>query len=116
MDDLMDILIAEERLRLGNALLQKHGRDDLKIIAVNRMYDWSFVCLEGESIYYYLLCPEKIRREGSPNRGFGTNFIITDPEFEQYESIPLTNKRRQYTSCARYELVNYLKEGWFPEN
>lgn len=62
MNDLMDIIVAEDRLRLGNALLKKHGRTDLKIIAVNRMYGWSFVCLDSKGkLCYYVMDKHHIR-------------------------------------------------------
>lgn len=117
MISLMDFVIAEERLEQGKALLEEHGRTDLKIIAINRMYKESFVCLEDNRIIrYYSIWTDKIRSEGYPVRDLGSNFIIVDKLYERYESVELTNKKRQYTTCARYELDNYLKDGWFPKD
>ena len=46
---------------------------------------------------------------------FGPNYFLIDQRFSKYESVELTNKKRKYTTCARYELEQYLDKGWFPE-
>lgn len=109
---LFDAAIIDERLKHVNTLLEIHKRTDLTIVAVNKYYDWSYVCLEEGQLVYYSIWESKVRREGMQMiNGFGNNFIIIDDRFLDYQSIEL-RKGKHYTSCARYELEMYLDDGW----
>lgn len=110
--NLLDIALVDERLVIVNQLLQRHNRTDLKVVAVNKYYDFSFVCEdEHNQISYYLITDHKIRHEGAVRRDLGPNYILIDRKFEKYESVEL-KMGRHYTCCARYELDSYLSKGW----
>lgn len=116
MEELTDATIADERLKHGNKLLEKHGRTDLKIVAVNREYDNSFICKDEQGrVYSYLITPNKVEFFSTPIKNYGPNYIVVDPEYKKFESVQLTNKKKEYTTCARYELDKWIQDGWFTE-
>lgn len=90
------------------------------LVAVNKYYTSAIIFnREKECLHYVETNRGYIKVERlAPGYGnsFGSNFILIDQRFSKYESIELTNKKRQYTTCARYELEKYLSEGWEIEN
>jgi hypothetical protein len=90
------------------------------LVAVNKMYDYSAVIFDrdNESLHYVKSWRGYIQKDypaPGASRSFGTNYYLVDQRFSKYESIELTNKKREYTTCPRYELDKYMGKGWFPE-
>lgn len=89
------------------------------LVAVNKYYDSAVIFHRvTEVLHYVFMNGERIKldyRAPGLGRSFGPNYHLIDQRFSRYESIELTNKKRKYTTCARYELDEYLKNGWFPE-
>lgn len=91
-----------------------------ELVAINKYYSSMAVVYDRDEgdLFYINVVGERIRKEWrAPGHGgsFGPNYHLLDERFSNYESVELTNKKREYTTCARAELHEIMKEGWFPE-
>jgi hypothetical protein len=112
---LIDFLVVEERIKRFESLLEKHKRNDIKLIAVNRLYDFSWICEDSTgSVRYYTIDEHLFRGEGQALGSFGGNFTVIDDRYACNQTVYL--KGKGHTSCATNELDSYLAKGWVIDN
>jgi len=112
----IDLLQQQEITKKIESGKRQIGSKPYDLIAVNKMYN-SYVVLNktDEKLYTYF-SGELQYQAPAFGSDLGTNLEVIDERFRYLEAVELTNAKRQYTTCARYQLQDYLNDGWRLEN
>lgn len=103
----------KDRIQYFQSLINKSGQN-YELAAVNKMYESVVVYLpESGSFHTAIERQGFISREYVANGrdGFGTNLLILDERFKDYESYTL-EKGSQLVGCNFKDLGEYFASGW----